>query len=51
MHTLSQTQHELVFKNQPPLWGGCQKRTFGNLIPGLFGNYLIYYEGLPKQSG
>ena len=29
MHPLSQTQHELVFKNQPL---------------GLFGNYLIYYS-------
>jgi hypothetical protein len=26
MHPASQTQHELVFKNQPPLPGGVAKR-------------------------
>jgi hypothetical protein len=28
MHPLSQTQHELVFKNQPPLPGGLPKENF-----------------------
>jgi hypothetical protein len=36
MHLEPDAKHELVFKNQPPFRGGCQKRTFGNLIPRAF---------------
>jgi hypothetical protein len=40
----SQTQHELVFKNQPPLPGGLPKKNFWEFDTWLFGNYLIYYS-------